>query len=335
MRFEVFVEHHLDDFRRLQRVDDKGGGVRRPGNDVDALALQFAHHRLHARTAHADAGADRIDRRIARDHGDLRAGAGIARDRFDLDHAVVDFRHFLLEQLGHELRMRAREKNLRPALFPAHIVHIGAQAVARTESLARDHFVAANNALAASEVDDDIAIFDPLDDAVDDLADAVLELFVLAVALGLAHLLHDDLLGRLRGDAAKIERRQRFGNPVAGLRRRIALARVGHRDLRRVIVHGVDDQHQARKAHLAGARIDFGAHLGLLAVTRARRLLQRVLHRGDDDRAIDRFLARDSVGDLQNLQSIGADGHCFVSLRRTDDPARWPLEQQLAPKFRF
>ncbi len=47
----------------------------------------------------------------------------------------------------------------------------------------------------------------------------------------------------LRGDAAKIERRQGLGNPVAGLRRGIALARLGHRDLRRVIVHGVDDQH--------------------------------------------------------------------------------------------
>jgi hypothetical protein len=35
-----------------------------------------------------------------------------------------------------------------------------------------------------------------LTDAVDDLADAVLELFVLALALGLAHLLRDDLLGR-------------------------------------------------------------------------------------------------------------------------------------------
>ena len=38
----------------------------------------------------------------------------------------------------------------------------------------------------------------------DDLADAVLVLVVLALALGLAHLLHDDLLGVLRGDAAEI-----------------------------------------------------------------------------------------------------------------------------------
>ena len=63
--FFVFVEHHLGDFRRRQRIHHEGGDVWRPWNDVDLLALQFVDHRLHARAAHADAGADRIDRRIA------------------------------------------------------------------------------------------------------------------------------------------------------------------------------------------------------------------------------------------------------------------------------
>ena len=44
----ILVEHHLGDFRRLQRVDDEGGGVLRPRDDVDLLALQFADDRLHA-----------------------------------------------------------------------------------------------------------------------------------------------------------------------------------------------------------------------------------------------------------------------------------------------
>ena len=46
---------------------------------------------------------------------------------------------------------------------------------------------------------------------------------ILPVALGLAHLLHDHLLGRLRGDAAVFERRQRVGDGVADLRGGIAL----------------------------------------------------------------------------------------------------------------
>ncbi len=71
----LLVEHDLGDLRRLQRVDDEGRGVRIPRNDVDALAGKLADHRLHAAAAHADAGADRIDRGVARDDRDLGAAS--------------------------------------------------------------------------------------------------------------------------------------------------------------------------------------------------------------------------------------------------------------------
>ena len=179
--------------------------------------------------------------------------------------------------------------------------------------LARQHFVAAHDRLAAAEIDDDVAVFDALDDAVDDVADAVLVFLVLAVALGLAHLLHDHLLGRLRGDAAVFERRQRVGDGVADLRGRIALARVLEADLVRRVLDRLDHQHVAREPQLAGLRVDLGVHVGLGAVARARRLGDRVLHRGDDDAAVDRLLAGDRVGDLQQFEPVGADGHRSVS----------------------
>src|SRR4029077_8272861 len=93
--FAIFVDHDLGDFGGRQRVDDEGRDIRRPRNDVDLLALQFIDHGLHARTAHADAGADRIDRGIPGNHAVFRARAGIAGHRLDLDYAVIDFRHFL------------------------------------------------------------------------------------------------------------------------------------------------------------------------------------------------------------------------------------------------
>ena len=166
MRVEVFVEHHLHHFGRLQRVDDEGRGVRRPGNDVDLLALQFVDHRLHARAAHADASADRIDRGIVRHHGDLGARARIASDRLHLDDAVVDLRHFLGEQPRGELRMGAGEEDLRAAGLAPDVIDIGADAIAGPEHLARDQFVAPHDRLAragAAEIDHDIAVFDPLD----------------------------------------------------------------------------------------------------------------------------------------------------------------------------
>src|SRR3546814_1725768 len=86
--------------------------VLRPWNDIDLLTLELADHRLHAAAAHADAGADRVDGAVVRDDGNLGAAARIARDRLQLDDAVVDLRHFLGEQLGHELRVRARQEDL-------------------------------------------------------------------------------------------------------------------------------------------------------------------------------------------------------------------------------
>ena len=59
---------------------------------------------------------------------------------------------------------------------------------------------------------------------------------ILPLALGLAHLLHDHLLGVLRGDAAEIERRQGLGDEVADMRLRVAPARVLQRDLRGLLV---------------------------------------------------------------------------------------------------
>ena len=75
--------------------------------------------------------------------------------------------------------------------------------------------VAADDALGAAEIDDDVAELDALDDAGDDLAGAVLELLILALALGIADLLEDDLLGGLGGDAAEFDRRQRIDDEVA------------------------------------------------------------------------------------------------------------------------
>src|SRR5262245_55571966 len=61
----VFVKHDLGHLGGRQCVDDESGNVGRPRNDVDLLALQFIDHCLDTRTPHADAGTDRINRRIA------------------------------------------------------------------------------------------------------------------------------------------------------------------------------------------------------------------------------------------------------------------------------
>src|SRR3712207_8859283 len=73
------------------------------------------------RSTHADAGADGIDRPVVRQHRHLGAAARVAGDGADLDHPVVDLRHFLGEQLGHEdrksTRLNSSHANISYAVF--------------------------------------------------------------------------------------------------------------------------------------------------------------------------------------------------------------------------
>src|SRR3546814_10523113 len=124
-------------------------------------------------------------------------------------------------------RGRARQEDLRPAVFAADVENQRADAVADADDFARDLLVPADDALGAAEIDDDMAEFDALDDTGDDLAGAVLELLILPLALGVADLLEDNLLGGLRGDAAELDRRQRIDDEIADDRAFLKLLRVG------------------------------------------------------------------------------------------------------------
>src|SRR5690606_18786427 len=172
----LFVDHDLRDFGRLKGVHEEGCLILVPRDDVDLFALQLVDDRLHARAPHADAGADRVDRVVIGNDADLGAAAGVAGHGLDLDDAVVDFRHFHLEQFRHELRVGAAQEDLGPTRLATDILDIGADAVIGAIAFAADLLVAAQDRLAASDIDDDIAVFLALDHAVDDRALAVLEL---------------------------------------------------------------------------------------------------------------------------------------------------------------
>ena len=186
------------------RVGHEQDRILRPFDDVDLLAAQLADDRLHARALHADAGADRIDVALARVDRDLGAIAGLADRAADHHGAVVDLRHFLLEQLDQQGRIGARQHDLRPLGAAVDAADDGADAVADGVVLRARLFLARQLRLDAAELHDDVAVLEALDHAVDDFADALAVLGVDVLALGLADLLEDHLLGGLRGDAAEV-----------------------------------------------------------------------------------------------------------------------------------
>ena len=158
-----------------------------------------------------------------------------------------------------------------------------------------------------------------LTDAVHDLADAVLVFLVLAVALGVAHLLHDHLLGRLRRDAAEIEGRQGVGDHVAHLGRRVvAGAGLGQGDLAGIVLHRavLDHEEVPRQAQLTGLRIDLRMDVGLGAVAGPGGLGDGIRHGVEHDLLVDHLLACDRIGDLQEFKPVGTDSHRGRSLIR-------------------
>ena len=80
---------------------------------------------------------------------------------------------------------------------------IGPDPLAGVVALAGDLLAAGQEGVGLAEVDDDRAPLEPLDGAGDQVAALVLELVEEAVALGLADLLDDHLLGGLGGDPAE------------------------------------------------------------------------------------------------------------------------------------
>ena len=211
--------------------------------------------------------------------------------------------------------MGARQEDLRAARLLAHVVDIGAHALALAEALAREQLVAAQHGFGAAQIDDDIAVLDALDEAVDDFGHPVLELEVLALPLGVADLLDDDLLGGLRGDPAEIDGRQRVGDEIADLGFSVELLRLRQRDLRGLVLDRIDDLAKAQQPDFAVAPVDLGADVVFLAVFGAAGLLDRLLHRLKHFVAVDPLVAGDGLGDLQQFRAgIGSSAfHGLIS----------------------
>ena len=219
------------------------------------------------------------------------------------------------EQLGHEAAVGAREHDLRALGLATNVIDVAADPIADLEVLAGDRLVAADHALAPAKVDDDVAVFDPLDGAVDDLANPVLELLVLVLALGLAHLTHHHLAGHLGLHPADLEQGQDFlvglaheGVLVGRLGVGQGLVGVGVLDL--LVV--ADHRNHPLDGGLAGLGIDVDADVVLGAIAGAGGLLHSLLDRLDDDFLFDRLLAGDRLGDLQELGAVrgnAGEGH--------------------------
>ena len=206
----------------------------------------------------------------------------------------------------------------------AHLADDRLDARALLVALAVDLLRAGQQRLDLAEVDEDVPpVAGLLDDAGDDLADAVDVLVVHHLALRLADPLQDDLLRGLRGDAAEVLGRhvlaldQVLGNLgpveleiVVGEQRVVLLAGLLLEPLElveRALARLVEQPHLEVVGHLdrEDAEVAAVVELDRGVARRARRLLvcgeQRVLERGDERAALDSLLALDLANGVNDL----------------------------------
>jgi hypothetical protein len=160
-----------------------------------------------------------------------------------------------------------------------------------------------------------VAFFEAPNDAADELALAVLVLVVDDVALGIANALEQDLLGRLRRDAAEgaarllhvehgaellvlllgalgVLRMPENLEPelLADLGLETVLAGDVHGDLALGERHRLDDGHVLEEIDVAGVRVVPGLELAVRAERRLRGLQDRRLHGFDQNLLVDALL---------------------------------------------
>src|SRR5450759_1943350 len=191
--------------RRRQRGGDELRRVLGPAHDVDLLVAQLVHHRPYPLTHRTDAGALRRHVGVGAAHRELRTVPGFARDRLDLDDALLDLRHLELEQLLDQPRVRTGHDDLEAAQLAPYRDHVHAQPSAVAVVLTRDLFGLRQDRLDLAQVDahgGTVTVL--LDDAEQDVTLDRGEVPVFLVVLRLAQPLHDDLARCGGGDPAEV-----------------------------------------------------------------------------------------------------------------------------------
>src|SRR6185437_6375515 len=307
--FEVLlhrIDHsHAADLRGLQRLFGKRHRIFVILDDVDLLAAKFADDGLHTHALHADARAHRVHFFVFRHDCDLGAFAGFTGNSADHNCTVINFRDFRLEKVLHQFRRGARDNDTRSlrSFFNASDHH--ADTLANGKRFKPRLFFTRSFRFRFADIEDHVRAFDPLYSRVDDLAHAADVLVVHSVALGFAHLLENDLLRKLRGDAAEnsfgLFRNVQF---PADLDIGINLARIIDRHLQSRIFDLLGRLYNAfhcEGADLSRVFIEMGAQVFLGLVVLAGGDNNRIFHRAHHNLRINALLSTESVNCVVEL----------------------------------
>ena len=210
--------------------------------------------------------------------------------------------------------MRARQRDLRALGVDADLGDVGAHGVALSVALLADLLAQRQDGLGLAQADQDVAAVDLLHLARNQRAHLVLEVLENLLALGVAHLLQQHLLGCGDGGASEVLDGDLHLEVVAGGGLFVVFARLveqhitfvdgGHFlggqigiDIGIVVDHGHAQEH----ADLARLGIDVGLDVLLQVEVLARRVDESLLQRVEHDARVEVLRLGDEVEVLEEV----------------------------------
>ena len=187
--------------------------------------------------------------------------------------------------------------------------HLGQQcldAILRPHGLTRHHLVTRHEALGiSSEIDVDAVSVNALDESREQFALPVLVFLDDLLTLSLPHLLHDDLFGCLRRDAAELDRFHRHFDVTTRLRLLVdidgihqAQLAIRYFQLGRVVL---ENQPATKRVVVAGLPVDRHPNVDIVAVLSARCRRKCGFDSLEYDLLFDALLVRHGVDNHQDL----------------------------------
>ena len=262
-----------------------------PANDVDLLVVQFADNILHPLPAQPHAGAYRVHFFVTRIDCQLGAKTGFPSDSFDLDGSVIDLGNFQLEQLDDKLGIGAGKNDLRPMRAIFDRLHEAANAFSNLVFLGRHPLAVWQQGFILSQIHRDIGPLETAHRSADDISDPILELRENELLLGSADVLHEGLLGVLRGDPSEVRRSDLHFEFISKLGLGIDPASVKHRDLVMLRKHFFGNHQFGESPDVARLLIDGAPKLASRANGFLGRRKQGFLHGRHEDIAADTLLS--------------------------------------------
>ena len=298
----IFIHHDGRDVCRRHSVNHELRRVIIPEDDIDTLAAQLSGNRLHARAAHTDASANRVDTLVVGFHRDFGTRSRIASRRFDFQHFFTDFRHFDAEQFDQHLRFGTGHEQLGATRFRTDCVQYAANAVARAEVLTRQHIFTQDHGFSVvAQIQSDVVAVHFFHHAGDDLTFVLAELIDHHCALGFANFLHDNLFSGLGGDAVESDRLNLIFDVVTDVHAFIFETRGFQRDLARRLGHFFYNQPATESVEIAALTVDFNANVDLLFVFFLGGRCQRAFQRFENFLTRQRFFVGNGFNNSQNF----------------------------------